>query len=471
MSLNHREIDLILSELELAGGRVQKIRQPDFRSLVFDIYRPERPFALYVSLAQGKARLHRLSLKVDNPETLQRFAQFLRARVGSGRIVEAAQVGSDRIVKLTVERDGEITLLWMRFWGGASNIIATTEDGTILDAFFRRPKRGEVSGGTYYPRSEDREPSEQRSYEVRDFPGEGSFNERVEAFYSGTETIETLAEVKEKTLAVFSRRETRLLVTAERLKKRLSEYEDAERFKEWGDLILSNAYRIPPKSSWAEVENFFGTGEILRIELDPAKTAEQNAEAYYERFRKAKAGLGVLTGELETIEEKLKELLSLKTQVENSEDISFLKSFIKREIKAEKEVQRKETPGLSFHSGDYTLIVGRSGKENDELLRRYVRGNDYWLHARDYPGAYVFIKSKSGKSIPLETLLDAGQLALFFSKGKASGQGELYYTQVKYLRRAKNGKQGLVLPTQEKNLHIRLDQACLDRLLAPPDIG
>ena len=108
--------------------------------------------------------------------------------------------------------------------------------------------------------------------------------------------------------------------------------------------------------------------------------------------------------------------------------------------------------------------MGRTARENDALLRRHVKGNDYWLHTRDFPGGYVFIRSLSGKSVPLEVLLDAGNLALFYSKGRTGGKGELYYTQVKYLRRAKDGKTGLVLPTQEKNLSIVLDRKRLDRL-------
>jgi len=94
-----------------------------------------------------------------------------------------------------------------------------------------------------------------------------------------------------------------------------------------------------------------------------------------------------------------------------------------------------------------------------------VRGNDTWLHARDVPGAYVFIRSLPGKSVPLEALLDAANLALHYSKARGSGKGDVYYTQVKYLRRARGGAPGLVLPTQEKNLQVRLDPQRLARLL------
>ena len=55
-------------------------------------------------------------------------------------------------------------------------------------------------------------------------------------------------------------------------------------------------------------------------------------------------------------------------------------------------------------------------------------------------------------------------LAVYYSKARNAGKTDLYYTHVKYLRRAKNGPKGLVLPTQEKNLCIEPDKARLTRL-------
>ncbi len=109
-------------------------------------------------------------------------------------------------------------------------------------------------------------------------------------------------------------------------------------------------------------------------------------------------------------------------------------------------------------------MVGRSAADNDELLRSYVAGNDYWFHARDWPGAYVFVKTPRGKSVPLEVMLDAANLAVFYSKGRTVGSGDVYYTQVKFLRRAKGGKSGLVIPTREKNLFVRLDSGRVERV-------
>ncbi len=61
-------------------------------------------------------------------------------------------------------------------------------------------------------------------------------------------------------------------------------------------------------------------------------------------------------------------------------------------------------------------------------------------------------------------MLDAATLAMHYSRGKSAGHGDVYYTQVKYLRRAKGAKKGTVLPTQEKNLHVKIDPARIETL-------
>ena len=113
----------------------------------------------------------------------------------------------------------------------------------------------------------------------------------------------------------------------------------------------------------------------------------------------------------------------------------------------------------------FDVAIGRNAKENDEILRHWARGSDLWLHTRDFAGGYVIIKAKKGKTVPLPVLLDAASLAIHYSKAKKNGKADLYYTEVKYLRRAKDGKTGLVLPTQERNLSVTLDEKRVKEIL------
>ena len=146
MSLNASEINLIIEELDITGSYIQKIIQPDFHTLIFSVFSPRDRFNLLISMKPGTSRIHRHSGRIGKAEKLQRFAQFLRSRILGGRITELSQPGNDRILKMDIHKgDDEITL-WIRLWGGNSNIIATSDDNVILDSYYRRPAKGETSG-------------------------------------------------------------------------------------------------------------------------------------------------------------------------------------------------------------------------------------------------------------------------------------------------------------------------------------
>ena len=465
MSLNHKEIDLVLSELDIEGSHLQKIKQPNFHSLYLEFYKPGGRSGLYICLAPGKTRLHLTPKAPANEVKLQRFAQFMRSRVKGGKITEIRQYNDDRIIGIRLTRTGEEMVLWIRLWSGAANIIAADADGNIHDAFYRRPKRGEVSGGTFLP-PEPKSGGAKKSFEIRDLPGDGSFNEKICHFYSDLERNENLEAFKEKALKKIAADEAKILSVINRLEKKSGNYENYESYKQTGDLLMSNMHLIERGAKWVKVYNYYSENEEIEIELEPSLSPEKNAEKYYARYRKAKSGIEKVLEDLNNHRLMLKNLQHDRDGIEAEKDPDALRAFLDAIPKQQKKADSKEQPpGLSYRSGPYTLLVGRSSKENDSLLRKWVRGNDIWLHTRDYPGGYVFIRTIKGKSVPLETLLDAGNLALFYSKGKAAGRGELYYTQVKYLRRAKDGPQGLVIPTQEKNLSVILEEKRLSRMM------
>lgn len=478
MSLNWKEIDLILSELCLENSSIQKIRQPDFRTLVLDLYKPKRRFSVLISLAQGRTRLHSISKPVKNQVSLQRFAQMLRSRIQGGRIISAEQIGRERIVRVDVQRAGEQTILFLRLWGGAGNVIAADQNFTILDAFYRRPKRGEISGRYFNPRelieaSQARRTEDGRVFEVRPFgksTGEAvDFNTFIEEEYRRQEEEEELGKLEQKVRSLVERQRRFIEDKLEEIRDSYTPEHEIERSKQIGDILMAHLHEILPKSDRVQFPDFYHGEETVEISLDPSLNGQQNAEKYYQQYRKAHRKNERLREEIANLEQSLQSLKDegehLFSIEEPGEKLKAFRSFLDAYQPVKGGENKKTVPGLRFTSGPFTILVGRSAQENDTLLRQYVRGNDYWLHTRDYPGGYVFIKHIAGKSVPLDTLLDAGNLALHYSKGRPSGKAELYYTQVKYLRRAKEGKKGLVIPTHEKNLSVQLDEKRLQHLL------
>jgi predicted ribosome quality control (RQC) complex YloA/Tae2 family protein len=531
LSLNWKEINCILEELNLPGAQIQKVLQSTYDTLAFQVYGgcgtgdggrgdgehstgdgdtgkgPARARLILVSLAPRGCRIHETFRAVPKSEKPLRFAEFLKARIVNGRIEEAVQLGDNRIVRITVRRGDKRYRLYIRLWSNAANVIAAEEDGTILDAMKRLPKRGEISGGLYRPEETmipaaagappGSPPSEStpaaelppahstKQYEVRELPGDGSFNKRVDHRYAEQGGTRSLAELREEARRSIGKNRSRLEAALGRLREKEADYAGAERFKEYGDLVLSQGASIPEGAAWLEAETFAeaegGRGGTIRIELDPRKGPAKNAEAYYEKYRKAKSGLGEIREEIAAGERELASLGEAETRLMEESNPLHLEGLIKKlrrgllpsaakmpsAIKAARgKSGGRMRPGLAFADGDWLFLVGRDAAENDELLRRHVNGSDLWLHVRDWAGSYVFIKNRPGKTVPLEILLDAGNLALFYSRGRNNRRGDLYYTQVKYLRRAKNGPRGLVIPTQEKNLAVTLDDGRLKRLEA-----
>ena len=464
MSLNWKEINLILEELSLPGMQIQKAVQSAFDVISLKLYGKEGAKTLLICLSPGACRLHETFSSVPkNPKPL-RFAEFLNSRIVNGRIEEAFQIGNDRIIRLTVrstshdaEENHFRTFIYIRLWSNAANVIVTDTEGKILDAMRRIPKRGEVSGGHYTGeekkshRGEGNEPiGGGKEYFVRDFsaqmltglPPDASFNQKIDAYYRSEGGSLSLDALREEARKKFERSIDRIKTSLEKLKEKEADFKKAERFKELGDEILAN--------------------------LGPDQTKDKLLEAknYYEQYKKAKSGLKEIQSQIKESEEELKRLKeAFKTLLSETNPLvlnKLLKTGGKKSTPAGNRGQKY--PGLCFRRRDWLIIVGRDAAENDTLLRKFVKGNDLWLHARDFPGSYVFIKHSSGKTVPLDILLDAGNLAIFYSKGRNNGEGDLFYTPVKYLRRAKGGPRGTVIPTQEKNLHVRVEPERLREL-------
>ena len=351
--------------------------------------------------------------------------------------------------------------LYLRLWGPRANVIVTDEHGTILDAFFRKPQEGIESGGVYRPQPPQAPPPPKS---VREVPPGEDLNTAIERHYRALEIERDRQRALTRCHRILSRKERRTRDRLSEIEHGIERHGEGDHNRHIGDLILANTYRITRGATSVEVTDYEEENRLLTIRLDPTLKAAQNAERYYQKAKKAAERASFLTTSAASLTAQLQSIT-----VQQGELATLpLRDLIRlaRELEQEKRQSAKApaTVGLEFSSHGFRILVGRNARENDTLLRRATRGNDWWLHTRDHAGGYVFIRNRPGKSVPLEVLLDAGNLALFFSKARTGGRADLYYTQVKYLRRAKDGPVGLVLPTHEKNLSVELDQERLSRL-------
>lgn len=467
MSLNYKEIELILSESRLDGAKIQKVIQSSFHSVTWDLYDRERGrFAFYTEIGTPLSRLHVLSpgAKIAKTKKLQRFEQFARKNLEGSVIVSCRQMPFDRAVVWELDNHGRKLRIWFRFYSGpGANIIVTDENNVIQDLLLRRPGRDEMSSETLAV--EERTASE-RVFEVRPWKGD-SFSGFIEQTCAREEADDLYSQLVRQVTARMEHELSRLATSIRSAEKAIESNSGYEDLRYKADLLSASSYLIKRGQDSVTVTDWNAGGKEITIELDKSLTPGGNVQACYDRYQKAKGTYDNAVEERDRLREEYRAVESrfnkaLEDTGDEQVNIRHLKAILDKTAPA---VQVQEGPGIRTTSGGFQIIAGRNAKENDDLLRHHVKGNDMWLHTRDFPGGYVFIKFRRDKTIPLDVLLDAANIAVLYSKGRNSSSVDLYYTQVKYLRRAKDGKTGLVLPTQEKNLTIKPDPARIARLL------
>jgi predicted ribosome quality control (RQC) complex YloA/Tae2 family protein len=336
---------------------------------------------------------------------------------------------------------------------------------------FRRPGKDEMTGKVFLPPEPDLSKFEkQADWKIREFDlpelykkiPEPSFNQQIDFWYSEHASTLSRQALLEKAEKWYNTTKNKRLVALNDLEAKLASFENAPMFKHQGDIILAYGYLIDGNSNFLECEDY-ESGKTVKILIDPKKSAQENAAEYYKNYKKAQSGSEDLKHDIEVAKNQLEKLENLYQEILNEQNPVKIEQLLRKDS-TPKQQQKKTHPGLDYNVNGWYILVGRDANENDELLRHHVRGDDLWLHVRDFPGGYVFIKNKKGKTVPLDILLDAANLAVYYSKARNTGKTDLYYTHVKYLRRAKNGPKGLVLPSQEKNLCIEPDKNRLLRL-------
>ena len=240
-----------------------------------------------------------------------------------------------------------------------------------------------------------------------------------------------------------------------------------------GDLITANLYRIKKGDRLAEVDNYYEEDcPKLHIPLDPLKTPQQNAAAYYKEYNKAKTAekyLGDLIEKGEKEEAYLESVMDEILRSESERDLAEIRreltetGFIRVQKTAKRE-KIKETAPLRFLSGSgKEILVGRNNLQNDKLTTKTARRTDMWLHVQRIHGSHVIISSEG--DIPDEqTLFEAATLAAFYSQGRDSGKIPVDYTQVRFVKKPSGAMPGAVIYTDYKTLIVTPDEKLVEKL-------
>lgn len=156
--------------------------------------------------------------------------------------------------------------------------------------------------------------------------------------------------------------------------------------------------------------------EDKTITLDATKSLEENAEAYYEKAKKAKKKI---VGVKDAIKETRKKLEKVKEKKETAlKKITLPEKRIKRKLKWFEKFR------WFISSQGFLVLAGRDATTNEILVKKYMEPKDIYLHSDIHGAPSVIIKSK-GEKIPEKTIKEAAVFAASFSNAWKHGYSHL----------------------------------------------
>ena len=144
MPLDAVTLRAVLGELDegLAGGRIEKVYQPDREEVVLAVRGRGGAKRLLISVAASAPRIHLIEKNIENPPSPPMFCMLLRKHIQGAKIVSVRQPALERMAVLELDTADELGVpckkyLNIELMGKYSNLILQGDDGRIIDAIRR----------------------------------------------------------------------------------------------------------------------------------------------------------------------------------------------------------------------------------------------------------------------------------------------------------------------------------------------
>ncbi len=341
--------------------------------------------------------------------------------------------------------------------------------------FFQKIQDHDISPVLYYPDNDENMEENPVRWALWDFeifkdkPKEAvkTIGDALEACYFPLTVTGNFDDLAAELKSLLKKRIKKVEVRIQKQQNDLDGAEKAVNMKKWGELILANLNNIPSRANEVELENYYEDPPVKTlVKLDPSLSPSDNAQKYFNKYKKAKRGLEKIQERIEISREELSDLetaLYELEEAENREDIeSIAYNLDMDEIFAlpkggsgKKKAEAAGPRKFNLASG-YVVLVGRNSRQNEEITLHLAQKDDLWFHTRQIPGSHVVLRiQKPSKTVPDEIIYKTACIAAFYSKARKSSKVPVDYTLIKDVRKVKGQKAGKVFYVNEKTLFVK----------------
>lgn len=479
------------------GARVERVVQHGDRSVVLTLSGGRANEAksrchLVLDTDRRHARLALQERPRKAPPSPPAFAQYLRAHLEGGRLAEAVLRSDDRQAELRFEtKEGDLRLL-LSILGPRSNLYLLDAGDRVVTSLRPLEKtRRDLSRGALWsdPESRPRGEGEDRFSEHED----EALLRAIERHYAEAASADETGELHRRISQALHKQASVQARKEKMLRRDLEEGGRAEEWKRWGELLKGHLESVPSGAPRVELRDW-ESGEAVVVPLDPTLAPAANMERCFKRHRKAARQGERAMVELGALDARREELGALRREFEAlaAEDAEALAAFaarseVQRLVKrffpgpapgaapgpepkrlklGKRELPMRLAPKRYRTRDGLEVWVGKSDEGNDLLTTRLARGRDLFFHLEGSPGSHVVLRLESKEDPPHESLLEAAELAVHFSKQKKATRASVHVAAIKDVSKPRGAKPGLVYVHRGRTIQLRREPGRLERILA-----
>jgi predicted ribosome quality control (RQC) complex YloA/Tae2 family protein len=425
-----------------------------------------------------RRRLREIEKKSGNPSP---FLLLLKKRLSNALLTKISVPEEDRVMLLEFDAEDEMgerefLSLAIQLTGRSANIFLLDAERNILATARESQGMSQTIGELYAPPQRSVSPTSTVKSEpeaiATGFINDTSISEQLDQQHleqQSEKQFQQLAQNARSKIASEIKRKEKL---QKNLEHDLANHGDADRWKHFGDVLLANIGTARRENDAFLVTDYFDEEQKqIQIPFENNDTPSETAAKYFRRYTKARNAADEIAkrlGETENELNKLRERLLETEEHIADRNIEALESSKSVSGKGGNPTVRNGTSSKSgkhtndersgyrtfLSSNGFEILVGKRAKDNDQLTQRVAKSLDTWMHAADYPGSHVVIRDSGKREVPNQTLLEAAQLAAFYSQGRKQVKAAIHYTQKKFVNKPKGSAPGLVSLASFKTLLV-----------------
>ncbi|MBD3226389.1 MAG: DUF814 domain-containing protein [Caldithrix sp.] len=260
----------------------------------------------------------------------------------------------------------------------------------------------------------------------------------------------------------YLQRSLQRLQEAENLQKRKA---DAE-LK--GNLLLTFQQEVDPNASKVTLDNIFiDPPQPIEIKLNPSKSAVENANQYFNKFKNIDELKHTQNLRKKTLQQDLQDIEALQQTLASANDVKALQKLqqdlVQRGLIQQSGKQTETDISALKHQfhryflqNNWELYVGKNASNNELLTFCFAKKQDIWLHSQGVPGSHAIIRvADRNINPPAAVIEEAGRIVAAYSRAKHSETVPVQYTRVRYVQRMRKAATGVVKVQHEQVIFVK----------------